>query len=119
MGAKVYRAPTDFVPDYRATDWRAREDAYIADLAAQARRARPADKLAGRVISWQRADGFARYMVWSSSPLALVHLDLGDGYSVEAALLRGLRVTDVKAKVAADDRLAAYFADKATEKARA
>jgi hypothetical protein len=88
-------------------------EAYIERLAAEARRIARAegkeDPIIGEVIRWSRGDGFAEYMVWRARPLQLIHLNLLDGYSVEEALIRGLRIGDVRAMVAADKRLRELF----------
>jgi len=100
MGATLVRPPIE-APEVnlsRGDDWRAIEEAYIADLAAWARKVTPG-KIVGEVVRWQRADGYASYMVVSERPLRLMHLDLGDGYMVEASLLRGLTLQDVQGMV--------------------
>lgn len=55
--------------------------------------------LIGETISWPVADGRAEYMVLSTTPLQLIHLDYVDGYQVDDVMLRGLRVSDVKEMV--------------------
>jgi hypothetical protein len=108
--AKVYRAPIEG-PPYRHASWREDEARYIDELRAMAREDSKG-ALVGKVVSFQVADGYARYMVWRQSPLSLVHLDLMDGYRIPEAHARGLNLADIKALVARDDALAALFADK-------
>lgn len=65
----------------------------------------------GRVLRWQRCDGYAEYVVVEQRPvLKIAHLDAGDGYAVEPALIRGLNVEDVSAMCKAEDALARMFA---------
>lgn len=112
--ATVYRAPEDAPSfNYRSATWREDRAAYIERQKAAARKANPGDKLAGTEHRVQIADGYAQYIVWSSKPLRLIHLDLEDGYSAPAAYIRGLRLADIKAQAV----VAAYFADR--EKAKA
>jgi hypothetical protein len=92
-------------------DW----DRYVAALRKLAR-ARTSDDLVGEVVRWQRADGYARYMVWDTHPLQLVHLDIGDGYEVEAPLIRGLTLADIRGMVAAAQSLRQLFADHGTNR---
>ena len=56
--------------------------------------------LLGEILRWQRADGYAEYMVWSTDPLTLIHLPVGDAWTVEAPLIRGLNLADVEDMVA-------------------
>ena len=112
--ATVYSAPVGYEPpefDIWATgydEWRAQEQEYCDRLAALCKR-NGNSPLLGRIIRFPVADGYAQYMVWSTKPLAFIHLELGDAYSVHPALIRGLRVADVKQMVEADDRLASIF----------
>ena len=57
----------------------------------------------GRVLKWQRADGYARYVVVEQRPiLKVAHLNVGDGWEVEPPLIRGLNIDDVSAMCRAD-----------------
>lgn len=49
-----------------------------------------------KIIKWQRADGYALYFVESMKPLVLRHIPYLDAWTVEPALIRGLRVSDVQ-----------------------
>jgi hypothetical protein len=96
-----------------AVDWREAESveqAWVGRIRAAARARLPHDPLAGEVVRWTRGDGYAEYMVWSEKPLTLVHLPIGDGYRVEAALIRGLTVREVRGMVEAQRRFDALFA---------
>src|SRR5213075_1881759 len=71
----------------------------IAKLAVLARQNDSSD-LVGQVIGFPVADGSAQYMVWKQKPLQLIHLPIGDAYSISEAEARGLRVADVRRMVA-------------------
>jgi hypothetical protein len=89
-------------PEWSAKgDWQKREEDYIEKLKRLVRVNNKGD-LVGEVVRWQRADGYASYMVATESPLRLIHLDLGDGYRVETSLLRGLTLGEVRLMVAAE-----------------
>lgn len=85
------------------------ENAYIETLAAEARQNGDSDLL-GEVVKWQRGDGYAMYMVWNIKPLELVHIEIGDGWTVEEPLMRGLRLSDVKEMIEHDRKMAEIFA---------
>jgi hypothetical protein len=98
--AKVYRAPINWVPDYKA-DWKAeqaREEAYIADIVALAKK-NGSNPLLGEIYRVPRADGYAQYIVWRTSPLALVWLEIGDAWQMSEAEARGTRLADIKKQV--------------------
>lgn len=105
--AQVFSAPTthpapqiDFSLPW--TQWSKAEDDYINTLAELARSlARPGDDatLVGKVLYFPVADGKAQYMVWHTRPLQLVWLELGDAWQADAVLLRGLNLTDVRARL--------------------
>jgi hypothetical protein len=66
--------------------------------------------LAHPVIKFPAADSFAYYAVISMKPLVLQHVPAGDGWSISAAHIRGLRAEDVSAMIAREKALAALFA---------
>lgn len=94
-------------PSVFGDDWREKEEAYFAEMKAMARKAnaRPGRMreglldLIGEVLRWPRADGYAVYMVWNVYPLEIVHLAVGDAWSIEPALIRGLNVAEVRRMV--------------------
>jgi len=49
-------------------------------------------RLAGEILRFPVADGYAQYMVFSGTEL--IHLDIGDGYQIPAAHARGLRIAE-------------------------
>lgn len=103
--ATAYRAPIDppevGIEHYRDGTFQKIEDEYVARLASMARQNGTSDLL-GEVVRWQVADGYASYIVWNTKPLQLVHVAVGDAYSVEDALIRGLRVPDIRKRVEGD-----------------
>lgn len=84
-------------------EWARREQEQLAAAAAEARAKADGD-LVGETVQWQRADGYAVYMVTSERPLRLAHVDICDGYTVERALIKGLTLGDVRAMVEAERR---------------
>ena len=115
--ATIYPAPEGFDPpnitneDYAERRWETIEAAYIERLATRARLLDPLKSLlVGRIIRFPWADGYAQYMVWRTRPLQLIHLELGDAWSIPDAHARGLRLTDVREIVEREDRLTALFA---------
>lgn len=110
--AKIYSAPKGFeAPEISFNaNWQLEEQAYLDRLAAEAQRLAPGDALAGKVVRFPYADGHAQYMVWSSKPLALVHLQLGDAWHIPEAHARGLRLSDIQQMVEQDRRWKELFA---------
>jgi hypothetical protein len=118
--AKVWKAPID--PPEISIDalcdgsYREIEAPYLEALAAQARE-NGSDEAIGKVIRFQRADGYAQYMVWNTRPLELIWLELGDSYAVEAATIRGLNLTEVREQMVREEKMAELFGrrDEVTE----
>ena len=81
---------------------------YRDDLAALAQK-NGDDPLIGRTVRWQRADGFAEYIVWNVKPLQIAHVPTGDAWTIEAPLIRGLNRTDIEELVGREQRIAALF----------
>lgn len=52
-------------------------------------------EIVGGLLRWQRGDGYAWYLVTSEKPLTLQHVAYGDCWTIEDALIRGLRKDDV------------------------
>jgi hypothetical protein len=86
----------------------AAEEAKINKIREAVRASNPGD-LVGKELTFPRGDGQARYMVVKQSPLTLSHIHVGDAWTVEDALIRGLRVSDVRDRVERQARLAALF----------
>lgn len=64
------------------------------ELAAELKRKHPSDPLAGEIIRFSIADGYAEYMVEKGT--TLLHLHEGDGYAALPATIRGLRRRDIE-----------------------
>ncbi len=118
--AKVYSAPIPAPEFSEYEDHNGRIDfnkmnevdsAYFARLTELAKANGPGD-LVGEVLRFPHADGYAVYMVWTQKPLSLIHLSLHDGYAIAEAHERGLKLSDVRAQVNRDKRLAELFGRK-------
>lgn len=55
---------------------------------------------ADRIIQFPRGDGYALYLVKSVSPPVVQHIPYGDAWTVEPALIRGLRAADLRQMLA-------------------
>ena len=82
--------------DFRAC--MAEEDDELRHLAELATHF-PKEQLQGRVISFHVGDGKAYYFVKREKPLILQHMDFFDGYQIDAATIRGLRLEEVRRMV--------------------
>lgn len=119
--AKVYAPPAGFdPPDFEDSLVDGRYDMKLDDqlhndyfdrLSAEAKRLNSGD-LVGEMIHFPVADGAAQYMVWKQKPLQLIHLPVHDAWQIPEAHARGLNVTDVRAMVQSDKRLAELFGRK-------
>lgn len=87
------------------------EEAWIESVQAAARATNTGD-LVGEIIRFGVADGFAQYVVWKQKPLQLVHLTVGDAWTLPEAHERGLRLADVRQMVERDKRMAELFGRK-------
>ena len=93
-------------------EWRRAEEDWLDNLKAELRSKKTGD-LVGEELRWPRADGYARYMIVSQAPnLVLAHLEIGDAWQVEEALIRGLRLADAQQMVERDKAFAAMFRGK-------
>lgn len=104
--ATAYRAPIDrpeWVSPYNYEEQQRLNQEYVDTLAAMAKENGKSDLL-GQIVRWQRGDGYAQFMVWNTKPLELIHLEIDDAWDVEEALIRGLRVSDIKEMLERDRR---------------
>lgn len=92
-------------------DWQAADAAQMAvfDRLAAASNALPEGQLTGALLSWQRADGYAYYLVTKEKPLTLQLVPFMDNYQVEDALIRGLNTSDVHNMIERDRKLRDLF----------
>lgn len=98
----------------QTSDWRADCEAEEADLKAlQETSDNVSDgEVEGVMIRFQRGDGYAIYVVSKASPLTLSHVEVGDAWQVEDALIRGLREEDILDMHRRDMSLRTLFARK-------
>jgi len=117
MSAKVFNPPKGFKPpELDINDFNQYEqvcDNYLKRLKKWCLDNTTSNSnLVGEIIRYGVADGYAQYMVYSTSPLQLIHIDIMDGYSADDIWLRGLRVSDVKTMVAQEKAISKLFAPK-------
>ncbi len=93
--------------DYRG-DWQKDEEDQLCRFRQQFKSENIGDAV-GEVIKWQRADGYACYMVVKEKPLQLVHINHGDGYQVEDALIRGINLKEVKQMIGHERSICEMF----------
>lgn len=96
--ARLERKSIIIRTDYESVDWRRDEQEQLEVAAFRAREASSGDAV-GELLMWHRADGHATYMVMCEQPLRIAHVDICDGYTVEEALIRGLRLAEVRKMV--------------------
>lgn len=53
-------------------------------------------KLAGKIVDFPVDDGYAYYMVFSTTPFTLIHIGISPGLQIKPITLNGLRVKHVK-----------------------
>lgn len=107
MAAKIYSAPDSIKkPAFDFSDTKAyfkAEAEYVDRLKQFAKdqslsKAKPADReYIGEEIRFPVADGYARYIVYSLSPVTLIHIDTCDGWQFQYA--NRLTAKDVKREV--------------------
>lgn len=68
--------------------------------------------LRGEEVRWGRGDGYARYVVYTERPLALIHLGTGDAWEIDDIMRRGLRLSDIRENVKQRQALAEIFGRK-------
>lgn len=109
MAAKIYAVPEELgdppVIDFANRDRKRSIDELMEPERAWERqvaewcRENGNGDLAGEEVSWQRGDGYARYVVYTEKPLALIHLPTGDAWQIEEIMVRGLRLSDIREEV--------------------
>jgi hypothetical protein len=124
MAAKIYAAP-DVVGDPPEIDYSDRDGKTWDEVLAPEReweeqikewcRQFGQGKTRGEEVKWGRGDGYARYVVFTERPLALIHLATGDAWEIDDIMRRGLNLTDIRENVSRGQRLAELFSVKPIE----
>lgn len=124
MAARIYSAPDEIesVPEFDAffdadhhfdgNAYFAACDAWTAKVSEWAREQHPNDALAGEKWNYPVGDGKAQYVVYTSKPLALIWLPLGDAWQIPDVVRRGLTLADIRQGVEADKRIGELFGRK-------
>ncbi len=107
--ARSIEIPWDFDLPYHEND---KNYEKALEAAAKAARAKNPGDMVGETIKWGVADGYAVYMIVKEKPLTVQHVDHGDGYRVDPIMIRGLRLSDVRGRVAQEKRIAELFSKK-------
>lgn len=100
--AKIYAAPVEcgqrpeIVQPFNFSDYERANKAYEAKIIEFAKKHSTCSE-AGEIISFPVADGHACYVVMSLKPVALIHLDISDGYQFQYA--HRLTASDVREKI--------------------
>lgn len=72
----------------------------------------PDGEIVGGILRFGVADGNAMYLVSNDKPLTLRHIDWLDGYRIDDAYVRGLRIQDVKEMLRREKGMQAIFSKK-------
>lgn len=72
------------------------------------------DELVGALVTFPVADGRAIYLVKSEAPLKLQHIPFFDGYQIDSATIRGLRLEDIRKRVGWERGMRSMFAGRST-----
>jgi hypothetical protein len=115
--AKAFLPPKEleFVHDYKLpfNEYEKSADDYEQKLAQWCRDNTPTKSdLVSEIVSFPVADNYAKYMVFSTKPLHLIHVGTYDGYSADPALIRGLNLKDVRQRIECSKALDAMFSKK-------
>jgi len=113
---KVYNAPKEFeLPKFDFRNLKASreaEEAYVNSIREWAKK-NSKDELAGETIYIPHADGKAAYVVFSTKPVKLIHLPIGDAW--DAPLAHRMTGKDIKEHVARDKYWAEFVKNKRNE----
>lgn len=113
--AKIFAAPSSIVvPSWNMKKTYeenvAEENKYLDLLKDMLTKRKPTQKLVGEIIRFPVADGYAQYMIASTTPLELVHIPLGDAWDFQYA--HRLTKKDVEEKVKNQKALEELFKKK-------
>ena len=87
----------DFTRPFR--EYEKQEEKNVNHWVDHFRSVNPEQELVGEILSWPRADGYAQYMIINEKPFTIAHLNIGDAWHVEGALIRGLRLEEARQMV--------------------
>lgn len=96
--AKAVGEPPQYDNDLSWKEIEPLEEAYITRVVEWCK-AKGRGNLRGVVYRLPVADGHATYVVFSTAPLQLLWLNLGDGYQMSRIEERGFRASDIRAYV--------------------
>jgi hypothetical protein len=109
---KVYAPPEHLKPpkfvaraeDYR--DYEKRCDAFVNQVKGWAK-SHGSSVYAGEEVRFPHADGYARYVVMSLKPTALIHLNVGDAW--QYPYIERLKATDIVKNIQGAQAMAKLF----------
>lgn len=113
--AKIFAAPSSIeLPQWSIkkthNENMAEEKVYLDQLKDMLTKRKPTQKLVGEIIRFPAADGYAEYMVASTTPLELIHIPLGDAWDYQYA--HRLTKKDVEEKIKNQKALEELFKKK-------
>jgi hypothetical protein len=89
--------------------WQREEAAIDTQVARSRENYKATGDIVGLNYRSQVADGYAEYIVTKARPLTLMHISLGDGYSIPTPHLRGLNKADIVEFNEREERLSVLF----------
>jgi len=111
---KVYSAPKEIQPPYfdfkDLAQSRKNEEDYVTQVKEWAKKNSKDKQYAGEELRIPHADGYACYIVFSSKPVKLIHLEVGDCW--DAPLANRMLTKDVIEYVQRQKSLAQLFKKK-------
>jgi hypothetical protein len=93
--------------DY-SMDWREQGELYIQRVREWVE-TQSTDEWCGYIIKFPAADGYAMYMIVDSEQETIVHLALGDAWTIPHAHLRGLDRADLVQQARAEEAVRLLF----------
>lgn len=104
--AKVYASPIEYEYPTDWKNWQEHDEKYIKRLKSWVlKNTKSENEIIGEIIRFSVADGQALYMIANIKPLEVIHIPVGDAWQADPILLRGLRLSDVKQKIKANNIL--------------
>ena len=107
---KIFAPPEGFnPPEYsqNTQDYFKACENYIKAIQRVCKQAWPTCPEAGKVISFPVADGQAVYVVYSTKPVQLIHVDTGDAYSFQYA--HRLTAADIRDEIKRQETMSKLF----------